>query len=519
MDYAAIEAKEKLRYSEDVYYLNYEKVFELWLNGEMIESFPNLREVNKFLFDKYVNAKKAHRVYVYSVYFNEIYERYERVSDAVALRVLNKRDNKEPKAFRIYGGITYKDAKYYLGTDKTDNINPCNYCELIKRFHKSGNIKSSFTTSLRDFLFDSDLEEFGKKENVPSEVRKELYENTSLAPIIYAETNKEFNNVFCYDFDSAYISHYYKYRFPYKFTRTGGKLVDGYENFVRVKFINIRAKNAKFLPLSIADKKNAVDLKTISLDSKRVLMAKEVTVSFFYNLEMQMINDNYVYEDMLIEESWKVEVRPLPPSFLRRVMTLYTTKEEAKHRGEPYADKKVLLNRIHGFFLTSKMLFGKRQQMYTNLPLQIGFYTIALQRVLMYNIINKIGLKNIVSAHTDSIKTKGCFERIINEYNDKFKLKCSDTLGKLEFEGVMEKVVYFSNTRAKYIMDGKFEIKHGGIDTHTAEWIRNNYSYETLTRTSPYEHTLCKYFTDGSNQELKRDTERRVFSEGGLVDE
>ena len=71
-------------------------------------------------------------------------------------------------------------------------------------------------------------------------------------------------------------------------------------------------------------------------------------------------------------------MRPLPLSFLRKVAELYRDKEEAKCRGESYADKKVLLNRIHGFFITSKEYNGDKEQMYPEVPLQISFYTIAL---------------------------------------------------------------------------------------------------------------------------------------------
>lgn len=110
-------------------------------------------------------------------------------------------------AFKVFGGIAYKNAKYYLGTDKTDKINPANYCDLIKMFHNS-NIRHNFTSSLNERLFkdNDEMKEFGSPENLPFSVLLELYNNTSLAPIIYSEINKEFENIYCYDFDSAYIA-------------------------------------------------------------------------------------------------------------------------------------------------------------------------------------------------------------------------------------------------------------------------------------------------------------------------
>ena len=249
--------------------------------------------------------------------------------------------------------------------------------------------------------------------------------------------------------------------------------------------------------------------------SKRVFMADEVVVSFFYNLDMDVINYDYEYDKVIIEAAWKVDMKPLPKSFRDVVLELYKTKEEAKEKGEPYADKKVLLNRIHGFFLTKSNVGGVDRQIYTSLPAQIGFYTIARQRRIMRNLIEKVGLENIISAHTDSIKTKGCFDAAVEKYNRTHRTKYSDTLGMLQSEGIMEKVVYFSNTRAKYIMDGVFKTKHGGIDEFTNNIILKTYTYETLNNLSSYPHTLNKIFKreEGRNY-LYRITENRVFSEG-----
>lgn len=517
MDYAAID-KRRANYSDDVYFLNYDSDFELWLNGKKVESFINLGQVNKYLFDRYVAARPMRRVYVYTRYFDEVYRIYERNSEKVAFRVINKKNKIEPKAFRIFGGITYKEAKYYLGTDKAESTK--DYCDLIKRFHNGSNIKNNFTTALKNMILNEDLQDFGRPENLPLAVIEELYHNASLAPIIYSEINKEFKGVHCYDFDSAYISKYYKHKFPYKFTYAGTSVGGGKEHFVRLRIKNIRAKNPRFLPLSVADKHNGKGMKCISIDSKRILMADEVVISLFYNLEFNLLNLYYDYDSIEIEASYEVEMKQLPPSFLREVMDIYKTKSEAKHRGEPYADKKVLLNRIHGFFLTKKSFGNKEVQMYPNLPVQIGFYTIALQRVAMCNLINNVGLENIVSAHTDSIKTKGNFDAIIDELNKGYKTPFSDTLGILEKEGVMEKVTYFSNTRAKYIQDGVFKIKHGGIDDKTTKDILAEYTYDTLTKESPYNHTILTTFeSEGEENILSRKVQRRTFSEGGIFNE
>ena len=513
-DYEAIRGR-KIKYSNDIFFLNYNEVFELWLNGEIKESFESLRDVNNYLFQTYVNTRPAARVYVYTVLFNEVMDYYK---DAAAFdfRVTNKKNDTEPMAFMIFGSITYKNAKFYLGTDKTDKINPANYCELIKMFHNT-NIRHNFTSCLNDKLFkeNDDLKEFGKPANLPFSVLSEFYNYASLAPIIYSQTNKEFENIYCYDFDSAYVAQYFQCKFPYKFVYAGTQLQKNCENFIRAKFINIRARNPRFLSLSVAKRSNGVDIVFPDRESKRVLIAKEVTVSFFHNLDMDIINNDYEYDKMIIEKVWRVEMAPLPKSFRDAVIELYNVKEQLKEKGLPYADRKVLLNRIHGFFLTRQMHNGQEKQIYPCLPAQIGFYTIARQRRIMRNLINKIGLDNIISAHTDSIKTKGCYDEIVDEYNRTHRTKYSDTLGMLQSEGIMEKVVYFSNTRAKYIMNGEFKTKHGGIDEYTNNQILNTYTYDTFNGLSPYMHTAKRVFKrEGNKNYLYRLTVQRVFSEG-----
>ena len=48
-DYEAIDNR-KIKYSNDVYFLNYGENFELWLNREKVKSFDTLRDVNNWLF-------------------------------------------------------------------------------------------------------------------------------------------------------------------------------------------------------------------------------------------------------------------------------------------------------------------------------------------------------------------------------------------------------------------------------------------------------------------------------------
>ena len=515
MDYEHI-AKRRIKYSDDIYFLNYESIFELWLNSEKVKSFNTIGEVNKYLFEKYVNKRPARRVYVYTIYFDEMYDIYMKVKDQVCLKVNNYKNHQFVEAFQIFGGITYKDAKYYLGTDKIEKIKPSNYCELIKRFHNV-NIKFSFTSSLRNLLLSKEIQELGDEESLPYSVIQELYHYASLAPIIYSETNKEFKNVYCYDFDSAYINKYFTCRFPKNFRVCD---VDSKKAvLIRLRIKNIKAKNPRFCCLSVANKDCGTRIIYPTKESKRVLMAKEIVISVFW-FELQMIKECYVYDEMIREMAWTAELEELPQSFLDTVAEVYNTKEQAKHCGEPYADKKVILNRIHGFFLTKKNIREQIQPMYQSMPIQIGFFTIALQRYMMYELIKKVGLNNIVSAHTDSIKTKGNFDDVVKEWNESHKNKYSDTMGVLESEGIMEKVVYFSNTRAKYIMDGQFKIKHGGIWEKDAQDIVNNYTYETLTNASNYSHTVAKAFraTEEGNY-LKRYQETRIFSEGNCNEE
>lgn len=511
-------ANRKINYSEDVYFLHYENEFELWLNFEKINSFKTIKELNDYLFNKYLNKRGSKRIYIYTIYFDELYRMFKNIEDEVYLKVVNKKQMDEITAFQIYGGITYRRARYYLGTDKIDKINPANYCELIDKYHN--NIaKHSFTTSLRDIIFTEELKkEFGNKENLPYNVIHEFYNRMSLAPIIYSDVNKEYENVYCYDFDSAYISKYFLFKYPTKWIMSYPE--DKGATMRRVRIRNVRAKNPRFCCLSLAKRENGTNVVFVNNKSKRVLMAEEVVITMFW-FDFEIINEYYEYDEIIYEMAWRAtEFKYLPDSFRNIVLNTYKTKEEAKRNKEPYADKKVILNRIHGFFLTGKIYDGRKIAVYPELPVQISFYTIALQRYHMFKLIQQIGLENIVSAHTDSIKTKGNYDAIVKEWNEKYKIDSAENLGQLELEGIMEKVVYFSNTRAKYIEDGKFKIKHGGIWEKDAEDIINNYTYETLQKGSPYNHTTIRSFIFNKDKDcLERIQEIRAFGEACDGDE
>ena len=514
----AEKAEKKIKYSDDVYYLNYSDKFELWLNYNKIACFNSLGLVNKYLFNKYLNKERgAKRVYVYTPYFEQVYDAYKEYENETCLIVKNYRDGKDIVAFQIFGGITYKEIKYYLGTDKIENVNPLNFCELIEKYHYGKLISRSFNCSLKEICLTKEMQRFGDEKSLPYSVMKELFSNASLAPVIYSDINKEFKNVYCYDFDSAYIAKYFKYKFPVDFCACDDP---NSENavLIRLRIKKIKAKDSKTCFLSLADRSNGTKLITPTKKSKKVLMAEEIVVTVFW-FELEMIDKYYVYDEMIKEAAWTARFERLPESFLNSVLETYKTKEEAKRNNEPYADKKVILNRIHGFFIAKKTIINKEGKyekvpLYKHTPIQISFFVIAMQRYLMFKLIDEVGLENIVSAHTDSIKTKGNYDAFIKEWNEENKIKDSDTLGRLEFEGIMEKVVYFSNTRAKYIMDGEFKIKHGGIWIKDAEDILKEYTYDTFNKDSVYNHTVAKIFSSkGDENYLNRIQEKRVFSE------
>ena len=519
-DYNGIAERKNIRYSEDVYFLHYDKEFELWLNYEKIASFDSIRDFNKYLFEKYLKKdliKDLKRVYVYTIYFNELYDVFKPIGDEIALKVINRKMDGTIVSFQIFGGITYKEVKYYLGTDKIDGIDPKNYCELIEKYH-SGLAKHSFTTSLKSILLTDEMLNFGNNIRLPKSVMNELYTYASLAPIIYSDINKEFTNVYCYDFDSAYISKYFTYRYPVDFCPCINSN-DPDAALIRLRIKKIKAKNLRFCWLSLADRSRGTNIFFMNRSSKRVVMADEIIITVFW-FELEMIDAYYTYDEMIREKAWTANMERLPQSFRDIVLETYKVKEMSKRNSVPYEDKKVLLNRIHGFFITSKDYEDGKEQIYSYVPMQIGFYTIAMQRYLMFKLIQEIGLENIVSAHTDSIKTKGNYNAIVDKWNEEHKNQFSDTLGKLEFEGIMEKVVYFSNTRAKYIMNGEFKIKHGGIWCKDAEDILDTYTYDTFNKDSVYNHTVLKVFgAKGDENFLDRIQEKRVFSEVNDYDE
>jgi hypothetical protein len=136
-----------------------------------------------------------------------------------------------------------------------------------------------------------------------------------------------------------------------------------------------------------------------------------------------------------------------------------------------------MLNRYYGFFITKEN---------KSAPAHYGQFIVAKGKAILRRIALQIGLKDIVQGHTDSIKFVGDHQDVIDNYNATIEF---EELGKLADEGTMEKVIYYNTNRAKYLINGKVGLKHGGIaDSDLTEIVEME--YEEINFKTEYNKTL-----------------------------
>lgn len=116
----------------------------------------------------------------------------------------------------------------------------------------------------------------------------------------------------------------------------------------------------------------------------------------------------------------------------------------------------------------------------------------------MLDAIEKIGLDNVVAAHTDGIKVVGCFDKEFEELNKKRGLVYKD-LGQWGKEEVIDKIKYLSNVKAKYIVNGELKMKHGGISDIDIKHFLMGKSYENIDDKSLIYFTSDKKICENCN--------------------
>ena len=310
----------------------------------------------------------------------------------------------------------------------------------------------------------------------------------SLTPIIFSHPYFEYMNVQCWDITSAY---------PYLLTQPlphYDKIVDfedesmftdaRYTYYGRLEITGLAAKRM-YAPLSLVGK-NKQGIKkehqgiNIETRGQQIFSADKVVMYGFINELLELLKRNYDYESYKISSHlYRFELK-IDKELRDKMLYFFERKQEKKRTGKPYKGDKVLLNRIYGFLLTQGV----------DTPAHYGQYIVIKEKLILDRLINKIGLKDMVHAHTDSLKFVGNHAAAIEEYNKTVEFP---EFGRFVLEDVFQKCVYYSHITGKYITkEGKLGLKHGGINKRGIQLLYKM-NYEDITEKTEY-YLIKGYF-------------------------
>lgn len=406
---------------------------------------------------------------------------YNLIKDAEGLKV---EKNFGDKVIWFSGGKDYRQKsfvslKYKVGTDEFNFDNEEDIVAALKLIKNSSpNRYEGYTSLLRkEITIEENFLDF------------HVVYKPSLSPMIFAKCNREFSNVKCRDACSFYpylltqeLPHFKGY-----IKKEEIDLKDKSKTYYGgLRIYNIKAKDF-FYSISLVGKddknvKEIADGQGINIINKGTsLISADKVIIFgwipFLFIELQDYDFEYIeLTDIVAEYELKIDW-----SLRKIVIANFETKQNKKRKGEDYKAEKVMLNRYYGFFITK----GNKSA-----PAHYGQYIVAKGKTIIRRLALEIGLKDVVQGHTDSIKFVGDHQDVIDRYNSEIEF---EELGKFEDEGIMEKVVYYNTNRAKYLMNGKLGLKHGGISDDSIVDIMKM-SYNDISINTEYNKTLAYYY-------------------------
>jgi hypothetical protein len=376
---------------------------------------------------------------VHPIYISNYVKRVIGISVNVKSRFCMSKGKKKYYPFK-----TFYDIKYKIGSDefKSDEA-----LKMISEMNFT-RYNQGFTSKLRN--------EIKLDETI---CRHTVNNLPSMAPIIYSSPLLEHYNVKCYDITSAYpylltqpLPHNHK---VIKFESEKQLYEKGYTFYGGIKIKDIDAKYP-YYPLTLVGKNNkgiTIESQGINIEARgnQLIAADEVTLCGFLPDLLELLKRNYNYKSYRISpDIIKFELK-IDKNLREKTLEYFEKKQELKRNNLPYSAEKVRLNRLYGFLITAG----------SNAPAHYGQYIVSQERLILDRIANKIGIRDVVHMHTDSIKFEGEHQDIIEEYNATIEFP---ELGRFALEDVFQKCVYFSHITAKYIdKEGKLGFKHGGI--------------------------------------------------------
>lgn len=368
--------------------------------------------------------------------------------------------------------------KYYYGSDKFSCAAALNLIENNPVEHWN----SSYTGTIGKML---KIEEI-KKEFPPiaKDLRQKMIYEAPQGGIIISK-QEEFSNVYCYDVVSAYLANLLEGKLPCGFKKVN-KVEKGKCHFGKITVKGLKAKNNKALSL-YRGKRIPEDC---IINGKRIVAALEYSFYCYLELELPILNYFYTFESIEISDIYQIEMKELPTAAKDAIKELYDKKKAAKGSLE-YDGYKQMLNRIFGYFITC---IGDKDNLRARdyqVPYQIGIWLISKQRYVMWQLIQKVGIEHIVSAHTDGVKVDYNANDIVDVINLRRGSIYRD-MGQWDKEAVLEKVQYFSNVKAKYIENGVLKMKHGGICEEDIKAFLQDKTYDDINGNTKFLFTIYK---------------------------
>lgn len=452
-----------------------EKVI-LYYGKEEIHSFNNLKDMNEWL------AAKHKRFHVYTNDFDLIWKAYEKfiIYYRQKYKVQVLKIGARVYGLNLFNVVSFKDMKYKYGSDR---FTAAAAVEIINK--DNTNNKSSFTSNLGRLI---DIDSIRKKfQPISFALRDKMMNETPNGAIILANVGKEFTDVHCYDVCSAYLACLLEGRIPSQFIKVN-KRNKNQEYYGKVKYKNLKAKNPQMLVLYGTKRMEGKDIVKVG---SRILAAAEYSFYCFLN-ERWIIDQYYTYDSCEIDcdNLYWIQFEKLPLSSIKAIKKLYDDKLAAKGQVD-YDGFKQIVNRIYGFFTTKRInKEGKTVARDYQVPYQIGIWIVHKQRLFMAALIQQVGIEHVVSAHTDGVKFDCNADKIVDKVNLK-RGEIYKDVGQWKKEEVFDKCFYFSNTVAKYEVNGEIGMKHGGISEEDVNEFLVGKTYEDINEDADFYITLA----------------------------
>lgn len=291
-------------------------------------------------------VKKKKKLYLYANQFNLILE-YHLTHYSEYYRIKEQQiGNKRTIGFTVFDSFTIRDMKYYHGTDK---LSPVAAIKVATE-NKPKRWTSSYTGQIGNVLnINAIKKEFPK---INFFLQNKMLMETSQGAIIYA-SDKEFENVYCYDVVSAYPTILLG-KIPKNFIKSEYKPAKDKVHFGCITIKNFKAKNNRLIPLY----RGKEIPENCAVIGKRIYAGISYSYYGFIEHELRILKNYYNYEQITLSDVYECEMDYLPNVSRDSIKNVYDNKLKAKGTDD-YDGYKQMFNRIFGYFITTYQKDGE----------------------------------------------------------------------------------------------------------------------------------------------------------------